>query len=162
MIQGAMMHRRFFLSLPIMVTTVACAKKDDSWLLIEDIQEHLFPKTKRYPSAKDFKASRYLKMVAYHDSFDKDDLDFILRGVKEVQKQGYKTILTKAEKESVLQRFQESRFGENWISLIINYALEALFSDPLYGGNKAEIGWKTFHHKAGVPRPTKRFGAKHV
>ncbi len=152
------MKRRVFLSLPIVATTLACAKKEDTWLLIESVQVHLFPKTKKYPSAKEFEATRYLKMVAYHDSFDKDDLDFILRGASELQKIGYKTILTDDEKEKILQTFAESRFGENWISIMINYTLEALFSDPLYGGNKDEIGWKTFHHHAGIPRPQKRFG----
>ncbi len=155
------MKRRVFLSLPIVATTLACAKKDDAWLLIESVQEHLFPKTQNYPSAKEFKATRYLKIVAYYDSFDKDDLDFILRGVEELQKSAYKTILTKDEKEKILQAFGQSRFGKNWLSLMINYTLEALFSDPIYGGNKNEIGWKSFHHNAGIPRPKFRFGAKH-
>ncbi len=154
-----MMQRRTFLMIPVVVSTFACAKENDVWHLIEDVQIHLFPKMKKYPSAKEFEAMRYLKMVAYHDSFDKDDLDFILRGARELQKIGYKTILTDAEKEKILQTFAESRFGENWISIMINYTLEALFSDPLYGGNKDEIGWKTFHHHAGIPRPQKRFGA---
>jgi len=155
------MKRRVFLSLPIIVTTFSCAKKDDMWLVIKSVQEHMFPKSKNYPCAKEFEATRYLKMVAYHDSFDLDDLDFILRGAEALQKSGYKTILTKDEKEKALQSFGKSRFGENWLSLIINYTLEALFSDPLYGGNKNELGWKSFHHNAGRPRPIKRFGEKH-
>ncbi len=155
------MKRRVFLSLPIIATTLACAKKDDLWLVIESVQAHLCPKVKKYPSAKEFEATRYLKMVAYHDSFDKDDLDFILRGAEELQISGYKTILTRDKKEKALQVFGKSRFGENWLSLMINYTLEALFSDPIYGGNKNALGWKSFHHNAGRPRPTKRFGAKH-
>lgn len=159
-IKGTIIKRRDFLSLPILATTLACAKKDDVWLVIESVQEHLFPKTKKYPSAKEFEATRYLKMVAYHDSFDKDDLDFILRGAQQLQKNGYKTILNVREKEKVLQTFKESRFGENWLSLMINYTLEALFSDPLYGGNKNESGWKSFQHNAGKPRPKQTFGVK--
>jgi len=155
------MKRRTFLSLPIMISTVACAKKEDSWLLIESVQGHLFPHSKHCPSAKDVEATRYLKMVAYHDSFDEDDLDFILRGAEVLRERGYKAIMTRTEKEKILQDFQKSRFGENWISLMINYTLEAIFSDPLYGGNKDEKGWIAFHHHAGLPRPTKRFGAKH-
>ena len=156
------MKRRTFLSLPIVVTTAVCAKKEDSWLLIESVQEHLFAKVKKYPSAKEVKATRYLKMVAYHDSFDEDDLDFIFRGAKELSRRGYKTIMTSAEKEKVLQAFKESRFGENWLSLIITYTLEAFFADPIYGGNRDEKGWKAFHHNAGEPRPKRKFGAKNV
>jgi gluconate 2-dehydrogenase gamma chain len=99
-------------------------------------------------------------MVAYHDSFDREDLDFILSGAKELKNRGYKSIMIEREKEQMLREFSQSRFGENWISLLLNYTLEAMLSDPLYGGNKDEIGWKAYRHHAGVPRPTKRFGAK--
>ncbi len=155
------MKRRVFLTLPIVFGTVACAKKGDSWMIIKSVQEHLFPKTESYPSAKEFEATRYLKMVAYHDSFDKDDLDFIIRGAHALEKRGYNPIMTKGEKEQLLRAFAQSQFGENWLSLMINYTLEAMLSDPIYGGNKNEIGWRSYHHHAGNPRPKKRFGEKH-
>jgi gluconate 2-dehydrogenase gamma chain len=155
-----MMQRRQFLVLPLVVPVVAYADRKDLWELIESVQEHLFPKSKKYPSAKAFEAMRYLKMVSYHDSFDKEDLDFILRGARELEKRGYKSIMIKREKEQMLREFSKSQFGENWISLLLNYTLEAMFGDPIYGGNKDEIGWRAYHHHAGVPRPTKRFGAK--
>ena len=158
------MKRRLFLSLPIGVTlfvSFACAKKEDSWAVIESVQEHLFPKSTKYPSAKSFQALRYLKMVSHHDSFDKEDLDFIQQGARELEKRGYKSIMIKSEKEQMLREFSKSQFGKNWISLLLNYTLEAMLSDPLYGGNKDEKGWRAYKHHAGVPRPTKRFGERH-
>lgn len=153
------MRRRVFLSLPIVVPTFLSAKEEDSWQLIESVQGDLFPQTKKYPSAHAFEATRYLKMVAYHDSFDQDDLDFILRGATVLKKRGYKKILSYAKREQILRDFSQSRFGENWISIMINYTLEALFSDPIYGGNKNELGWKMYRHHAGLPRPQKSFAA---
>lgn len=155
------MKRRVFLTLPIAISTLACAKKTDPWEIISAVQEHLFPPSKKYPSARAFKATRYLKIVAYHDSFDKDDLDFIIRGAQALEKRGYNPIMTKGEKEQLLRAFAQSQFGENWLSLMINYTLEAMLSDPIYGGNKNEIGWRSYHHHAGNPRPKKRFGEKH-
>ncbi len=155
------MKRRAFLALPLIVTTVVSAKHDTSWATIQSVQEHLFAKNKNFPSAREFEATRYLKMVAYHDSFDSDDLDFILRGAKEIKKRGFRPSMRAEEKERFLRTFAESRFGENWLSLMINYTLEAMFCDPLYGGNKNEIGWRSYHHHAGTPRPKKRFGEKH-
>ena len=158
------MQRRSFLALPLLVSAVSCAKsveKEEVWLVIESVQNHLFPHSDKYPSAGDVEATRYLKMVSYHDSFDKADLDFILKGAVSVQEEGYRTIMIDKEKEAVLGAFSKTQFGENWLSLLINYTLEAMFSDPIYGGNKDEKGWEAYHHHAGVPRPTKTFGVKH-
>ena len=158
------MQRRSFLALPLLVSAVSCAKskdKEEAWRVIESVQNHLLPRSKKYPSASDVQATRYLKMVSHHDSFDKDDLDFILSGVERLQDAGYKTIMIDKEKERVLETFSQTQYGENWLSLLINYTLEAMFSDPLYGGNKDEKGWNAYQHKAGNPRPTKTFGAKH-
>ena len=37
---------------------------------------------------------------------------------------------------------------------IAYYGIEAIFGDPIYGGNFNQIGWKSVNH-AGIPRPTK-------
>lgn len=155
------MHRRVFLSLPLVVSTIACAAKEDLWGVIESVQEQLFPDHGKFPSAKSFQAIRYLKMVSYHDSFDKDDLAFLKEGAKVLIKRGYRSIMIEKEKEKILHTFSQTRFGENWLSLMINYTLEAMLSDPLYGGNKGAIGWKAYHHHAGLPRPIKPYGVKH-
>ncbi len=159
------MKRRVFLSLPISASlfiSLAYAKKEDTWTVIESVQEHLFPQSAKYPSAKSFQALRYLKMVSHHDSFDQEDLDFIHRGARELVTRGYTSIMIKSKKEQMLREFSKSQFGENWISLILNYTLEAMLSDPLYGGNKEEKGWRAYKHQAGIPRPVKRFGEKDV
>ena len=41
-----------------------------------------------------------------------------------------------------------------WLSTLITYTLEALLSDPLYGGNTNGIGWKWLGHDPGNPRPS--------
>jgi hypothetical protein len=160
------MTRRLFIFLQLFATFsfgfFSFLKKEDKWDVLESVQNQLFPKSKRYPSASEFEAIRYLKVVSKDNSFDKDDLEFLFRGVEEIQSRGYKTELLSIEKEKILKLFSKERFGENWISTVLNYTLEALFSDPLYGGNVKEIGWKSFDHNAGVPRPKRRFGVIHV
>ena len=156
------MKRRVFISLSLFATSLfgffPFFKKEDRWEVLESVQNHLFPKTKNFPSAREFEAIRYLKIVSSDASFDSEDLDFLFRGVDEVQKRGYKSSLTTSEKEKLLREFTETTFGENWVSTLLNYTLEALFSDPIYGGNAKEIGWKSFNHHQGIPRPIKRFG----
>lgn len=155
------MTRRLFIFLPLFSTLTfgffSFWRREDRWDVLESVQNHLLPKTKEYPSASEFESIRYLKVVSKDSSFDKDDLDFIFTGVQEIQTRGYKIGLSSVEKEHILRQFSQQRFGENWISMVLNYTLEALFSDPLYGGNAKEIGWKTFKHNPGVPTPQKRF-----
>jgi gluconate 2-dehydrogenase gamma chain len=50
-----------------------------------------------------------------------------------------------------LRRFETN--GKQWISTILRYILEALLTDPIYGGNPNAIGWKWLDHQPGFPRP---------
>lgn len=160
------MTRRIFLSLStVSVSSYAFFsfwKKEDEWQIIQSVQQHLFPKTKSFPSADDFAATRYLRFVSQDDSFDTEDLAFILNGARELGKKTDFFSADSHEKEQILQTFTQTRLGENWVSMIINYTIEALFSDPLYGGNRNTIGWQSFDHIPGSPRPQNKFGAINV
>ena len=37
---------------------------------------------------------------------------------------------------------------------VLSYILEALATDPIYGGNTNEIGWDWLEHQPGMPRPS--------
>ena len=41
------------------------------------------------------------------------------------------------------------------IFIILTYLLQALLTDPVYGGNPNGVGWKWLHHQPGFPRPPK-------
>jgi hypothetical protein len=146
------MRRRVFLSLSLFSTlSLKADKREDKWLLLESVQNDLFPDSSK------FEAIRYLKIVSSHSSFNGGDLRFIFDGLGRVQKLGYKSNLSSAKRQSILNEFEKSSFGHNWISTILKYILEALFGDPIYGGNKNEFGWKSYNHNEGFPRPKKRF-----
>lgn len=146
------MKRRVFLSLSLFSTLSLMAdKKEDKWQLLESVQNDLFPNSSK------FGAIRYLKIVSAHSSFDSGDLRFIFDGLEKLQKLGFKSTLSSLKKQSILNNFEKSSFGHNWISTILKYILEALFGDPIYGGNKNQFGWKSYNHNEGFPRPKKRF-----
>ncbi len=146
------MKRRVFLSLSLFSTLSLIAyKKEHKWQLLESVQNDLFPDSSK------FEAIRYLKTVSNHNSFNSGDLRFIFDGLRRIQKLGYKNTLSSLKRQNILNKFEKSPFGHNWISTILKYILEALFGDPIYGGNKNEFGWKNYNHNAGFPRPKKRF-----
>ena len=63
--------------------------------------------------------------------------------------------LDDAKREQTLQRIAASEAGENWLSTLILYLMEALLTDPAYGGNPGGIGWRWLQHVPGYPRPPK-------
>ena len=61
--------------------------------------------------------------------------------------------LTLELQNEVLERMEQSKFGKNWLSLLMFYLTEALMLDPYYGGNPDMIGWIWLEHRPGFPRP---------
>ncbi|QFU24087.1 gluconate 2-dehydrogenase subunit 3 family protein [Shewanella eurypsychrophilus] len=128
--------------------------------VIEAVQMQLFPDDGDGPSAKTLNAFRYL-IWALEDPDNKADGDkeFILRGVgwledlaKTTQGASFITLASR-EQDTVLKQIANSRAGENWLSLLLYYLLEALTLDPIYGGNTDGIGWQWIEHQPGFPRP---------
>ena len=137
---------------------------DEPWLTISEVQEHLFPRTATHntlfsPGAKDINAIGYLQTMLHLPSANKEEADFIIKGVGWLNgvanNQTGKSFITLNDKqrEQVLKKISASEAGENWLSTLIRYIFEALLADPVYGGNKKQLGWQWLKHQAGYPRP---------
>jgi len=123
------MVRRNFIKLTTLgLVSVAFASEKSEWNTLKAVQEHLLP------ISKEIDAIRYLKFVSRDDSFDMGDLDFLFRGAREVEKRGFKESLSHKQKERILREFEKTRFGKNWLSMLLNYTIESVFADPIYGG----------------------------
>lgn len=134
----------------------------DPWLTISKVQEHLLPSEEDFVGAKEVNALQYLREnVLDAPRIDSEEKAFIKRGVSKINKDSfarygeYFVNLTDKQRENILQRMSQSRFGERWLSHLLTYIFEALLGDPVYGGNPGEIGWKTLDHQPGYPLPTK-------
>lgn len=136
------------------------APVNEPWLTLSAVQQHLFPKDTSL-GALDIQALDYLRLATDTPDFDKDEKKLIHNGVgwlNDLSKQTYSkkfTQLENQEKEKILRRIEGSRAGERWLSKILTYLLEALLTDPIYGGNPDGIVWKWLQHQPGFPRPTK-------
>ncbi len=135
--------------------------------IIKAVQEHLFPHEPEAPGASDVHAAEYLQMTLGQPGFDPEIRDFLLSGIEQFQTfltenriSAFET-LSADQREHVLLEVRTLSWGENWLSLLLTYIFEALLSDPVYGGNTDEIGWKWLEHIPGLPRPTQatRYGA---
>lgn len=133
---------------------------DEPWQTIAAVQEHLFPSEDKSPGASDINALQYLKNMLTAPDMDEDERQFIINGEKwlnqlSLQIHSKKFIdLDTETREQILRKIEQSRAGENWLSTQLTYILEALLSDPVYGGNPNGIGWTWLQHQPGFPTPS--------
>lgn len=133
--------------------------QDSVWQTISQVQEILFPPADDIPGAGDIGAHIYLYNAIETPTADGEDKEFIYQGVKwledltQQRKQKSFIRISMAEQEEMLQIIVQSRAGRNWISTLLTYLLEALLTDPVYGGNRDKAGWLWLQHQPGYPTP---------
>ncbi len=153
------MNRRSFIISSLLFTgTVLNANKirsitfeTNEWKVIKDVYYIIFPSSVKY-NLQQYNPTKYLFSVSRSKYFPRRDLEFILNGARWIQ-----------EDEIYIKNIDEilvTSWGERWLSYLLNYALEGLYSDPIYGGNTKSIGWNMINHKSGNPRPIKIYGKK--
>jgi len=129
------------------------------WRLIESVQNHLFPEGPDSPGARDVNAAAYLYSSLSRADYNIFNKKRIQTGVTLIQQLSYKlykqpfTQLTIQAQEKILRKFEKTSKGQLWLTQILEYILEALLTDPVYGGNPNNIGWKWLDHQPGFPRP---------
>ncbi|MDH5445438.1 MAG: gluconate 2-dehydrogenase subunit 3 family protein [Gammaproteobacteria bacterium] len=156
-------------ALPLFMNLSACDRKmaqqtiieKQPWQTFAAVQQQLFPDDGNGPSASDLNAAWYLKFVMEAPDTDEDDKTFLLEGVTWLNALTDKEFgkafisITSQQKNIALKTIANSRAGERWLSHLILYLMEALLSDPVYGGNPNGIGWQWLEHQAGFPVPPK-------
>ena len=130
------------------------------WQTMAQVQEHLFPSGDNTPGAKEINAHKFLHFVLSRPELDPDERVFITNGLSNLENlceqtfhQGFAS-LNESQREDILQQFALTPEGEHWIHTLLLYVLEALLSDPVYGGNTGKIGWQWLDIQPGFPRPT--------
>ncbi len=119
----------------------------------------MFPSEADSPGAKDVNAAAYLYSVLTYPHLDPDDREFVRHGVVQLDAiaQGMAgrpfPALRSDQREAALRRLETTHSGRAWIVTMLGYVLEALFTDPAYGGNPNGVGWKWLEHQPGFPRP---------
>ncbi len=156
---GGSVAAMFPLPSPSATTNNKPAAASDPWPVIAAVQQHLFPAEKDAPGAAEINAPAYLQFVVSDRTLDADEREFILQGTRwlqDITEKKYKTAFIELDyekREQVLRHIASSSAGENWLSTLLLYIFEALLTDPVYGGNKNQAGWKWLQHTPGFPRP---------
>ena len=128
--------------------------------MVSAVQEHLFPGDLDSPGAADINATAYLEWAITAPAIDPDTKNTIVNGVgrlRDASRERFEVPFTglSDEQREVLLRYlaDKTRWGRAWLSLMLYYIFEALLSDPAYGSNPNQIGWRWLQHQPGFPRP---------
>ena len=145
-------------------TNISIAKNipNKTLLVLDEVLNIIFPKTSTMPSAKEFKVLEYLVKNISHKTFDNEDKTLILEGTKDFigSFPEFLTLNEKQKKELIFEIIKDNAYAKSWVSKITYYGIEAMFSDPIYGGNYNQVGWENTNHFIGFPRPLKTYGQK--
>ena len=145
-------------------TNISIAKNIPSQILLvlDEVLNIIFPKTSTMPSAKEFKALEYLIKNISHKTFDNEDKTLILDGTKDFISSfsQFLTLKEDEKKELIFEIIKSNEYAKSWASKITYYGIEAMFSDPIYGGNFNQIAWESVNHSIGIPQPLKTYGQK--
>ena len=145
-------------------TNISIAKNipNKTLLVLDEVLNIIFPKTSTMPSAKEFKALEYLVKNISHKTFDNEDKTLILDGTNDfiTSFSEFFTLNQNEKKELIFEIIKNNEYAKSWISKLSYYGIEAMFSDPIYGGNFNQIGWNSVNHFIGIPRPSKTYGQK--
>lgn len=131
----------------------------DEWAVMDAVLDHLFPSEPDAPGAGEINALEFLRFVVGDDSLDPADRDFLLQGTRWLEDLSLKqhgsgfATLDESRREQLLRGIERSEAGENWLSTVMTYLMEALLTDPVYGGNPDGMGWRWLGHIPGFPRP---------
>lgn len=123
------------------------------------VQDHMLPSTPDSPGARDVNALDYLDAALRGSDVDPRDLPRIRAGARELGRRSRDRngllfeSLSAETRELELRAFEEEPPGEEWLTLVMGYLLEAYVGDPIYGGNPDGRVWKWLGHHAGYPRP---------
>ncbi|NOQ32195.1 MAG: hypothetical protein GQ570_13855 [Helicobacteraceae bacterium] len=147
-----------FFTLEASVYTQKIAILKEPYQTFLTLQDDLFPPTSHLSQINKI---GFLKAVMSDSYIPKSEKQFIINGLKwlnDSSKEEYSKNyinLSKYQREHILREISQYRWGENFIYTILNYILEATFSDPIYNANINESGWKWVAHVSGLPRPTR-------
>lgn len=130
----------------------------EQWRVMAAVQAHLFPTEPGAPGAVEANAGAWLQWVLSDPALPQQTRDFFRRGVEQLMAltagRGREPFHRLDEQtRELLLRSHEKQGGGHWLREVIHYILEALLTDPVYGGNPGGIGWRWLEHRPGFRRP---------
>ena len=135
------------------------AGTDGEWATLAAILQHLLPGGDGAPSAADVHAIDYLRATLDEPLADRAWRARMLSGAARVQAAALAAherafvALDGEAREQVPRTIEGEPGGQTFLSKLLDFLIEGLLADPIYGGNADQRGWRWLQHSPGFPRP---------
>lgn len=132
---------------------------NEPWPTLNAVMAHLLPAGEGVPGAEQIHAIIYLHNTLTTPGADDGQRERMFAGAERVSALAQADygkrfqVLDGEQREAVLRKLEGQSGGQRWLSWLLNFVLEALLADPVYGGNPDGIGWTWLQHQPGYPRP---------
>ncbi len=128
------------------------------WRTMAAWVETLMPSGPGSPGAVDVNAVGYVDGVMADPDLAPTDLAMIREGIRKLdaaageQRRTSFADLNVEDRDRALATLKKDPYGTRTIWLVLSFTLEAMFGDPVYGGNPGGVGWAWIMYEPGVPR----------
>ncbi|NJO15699.1 MAG: gluconate 2-dehydrogenase subunit 3 family protein [Thioploca sp.] len=129
------------------------------WRTLAALHAHLLPSEPDAPGAAELHSLDYLKALLSIPQLPAAERTALIHGAEILDSRSLAQTgqpfaeLPEVWRERVLRDFEMDKKGRAWLETQLHYLLEALLSDPVYGGNPDGVGWRWLAHNPGFPRP---------
>ena len=129
-----------------------------TYKVFEALIEHMFNDADGYVTSE-LNVVGYFRAVLSDERIDIESRHYLINGAQWLDESAEETYdkdflaLNTEQKEKLLKEISMLRWGDNWLYKMMSYYFEAVFSDPIYGGNINGVGWKWLEFQPGFPRP---------
>jgi len=130
--------------------------------ILKNVHKILFPDYKTTPTIDQIHTDKFIVFILEDSFYDEDQKQYLKNGIKwlnEFANEEYDSDyldLNPSIQSEIISKITKKSWGESWLSYNLTLIFEALLSDPLYGFNTNEIGWKWLSHQSGQPRATNK------
>jgi len=161
----AFQSRRSFLKAGFLSSAIFLMDGCNLFSVTTPLQTLAFMHKDLFPQADELgvKTAPYMHIVFKHPRITKEDKTFLKNGVKWLNEEAIKrykkeyTKLSLVQREDILETITKTEWGDSFVYDVMNYMFEAMFGDPVYGGNNNEAGWQWLAFKGGKPRPIQAY-----
>lgn len=123
------------------------------------VQIHLLPGSLGSPGALEVNANQYLLNIIHRGELETEQLATLKAGLLQINQLARQLAfrsfinLDPEQKETCLRTLEKNSTGRGFLIIVLQYLVEALMSDPVYGGNPQKIAWNWLHFEPGFPSP---------
>ncbi|MBI5608730.1 MAG: gluconate 2-dehydrogenase subunit 3 family protein [Deltaproteobacteria bacterium] len=129
------------------------------WLDLAAVQALILPSEAEVPGAAEIGATQYVRQALADPRLEPDDLESLQglllaleRGARQTGGPSFAALAAKNQADIIEKLLSDPEAAEQF-GVVVVCTLEALLTDPVYGGNRNGAGWRWLGLEPALPQP---------